>query len=133
METQDIFHETGQKTERRCLFVGCLKNIEGMRRDAKYCCSQHRTAQWLVNLDHGLALRTQRAKSDFDSFVKHSSIITCIEFQAKSGNGEYRFNTIWELLRDVYDFHIKNAWKIPCKEYLKKYHPEICKLIKDLN
>ena len=44
------------------------------------------------------------------------------------------FECLFNAMRQpVNGYHLHNNWKIPCKAYLKKYCPEICKLIKDLN
>ncbi len=46
-------------------------------------------------------------------------------------NQQVPFEHIWIIMR-IIGFKLNDHWRKPCKAYLKKHHPEICKFIKDL-
>jgi len=102
-------------------------------KDCKKILRQRNKAKKLLN-------RKDKYKADFVAFLKKydygqgnyfiDSVEGLIDLLKHYIN--YNFNALWELLRCA-GYHLHNNWKIPCKAYLKKYYPEICKLIKDLN
>ena len=132
-------------TENRvCALSGCNNDISNRRKDCLFCCDIHRVRAWnikMINSEMEKRIASQaKASEEFATFLKHApDFIECLhdqcqdlsEFYSHITINQFPFELIWNVCRYV-GFSLRNSWRVPCKAYLKKNHPEICDLIKDI-
>jgi len=109
----------------------------------RYCSPECRIKAKNERLNNAKAelarLRQVQNKKCFLEFLKtHEKFIWRITTEAwerydKRGY-QVRFEYAWVCMREEeHGYHLSNAWKIPCKQYLKDHEPGSLKYFKDVN
>jgi len=121
----------------------CGKDVEvNYKYGYKYCfdtdCRKLAKAERLKIRKAELArLRQQRNNETFLVFIKDNpKFIADFIYNASNLKRLYahkiRFQSAFDTIREL-DYHLRNAWKIPCKQYLKEHEPDSLQYFKDVN
>ena len=118
----DLGYQYGYCNYKDCQKIAKRKRLDNLakqkRIESRLIASANAEQEFLAFLDGSTFIRHFKCVSEFTYDVFYKNV---------------KFEAVWQLMRcGLYDYHLRNSWRVPCKAYLKKNHPEICELIKDI-